>query len=222
MTFKAVIFDIDGTLVDSINSYKTAFNRGTAKFGLPPVEAEPLLECLTQGMNLEEVLQKVHPDQCSNDDGFVQACRQEIYAAFLSLTDDVELLIPDVVDVLRELEARGIKMGVATGRTSKSSRVRQSFRKLGIDHFFEAVVTTADVKDKKPAPDVIIECARQLGVEVADCLVVGDAVADVEAAKSAGATVAAVLTGVSTEAKLTPYGPDKMYRKLSEILELFD
>jgi len=220
MSFKAVIFDVDGTLVDSISAYQVAFNRGTAKFGLPAVGVEPLLECLTLGMTLEEVIHKLHPSL--RDEESIEACRREMFAAFTSMTDDVGLLIPDVVDVLRELKARGIKMGAATGRTSQSARLREQFRKLGIDHFFDAVVTTADVEERKPAPDVIIECARQLGIEITDCLVVGDAVADIQAARAAGTTVVAVLTGVSNEAKLAAHQPDRLCRRLSEILDLFE
>ncbi len=218
VAYKAVIFDMDGTLVDSLASYHTAFNRGTAKFGLPPVGIKPLSQCLTQGMTLEEVIREMHPSL--NGEEFVKACREEVYNSFLTLSDEAQVLLPDAVEVLLALKARGIKMGIATGRSSQPSQVRESIAKLGIEHFFDAVVT-CEVNARKPAPDALIDCAHQLGVDPAECIAVGDAESDIEAARAAGATPVAVTTGVSDEKKLAVHRPAHIYHRLADILEWF-
>lgn len=220
MKYRAVIFDMDGTLVDSLATYQTAFNNATAKFGLPPVGLRILADKLNDGLNLEEIIVSIFPDR--NDPKFVATCRDEVIAAFREITEDKTPLLPGVEDVLQTLSSKGLKLGIATGRTTPSERVLLWLEKLGIDRFFEAVVTSADVVERKPAPDCIIECARQLGVSVGECLMVGDSTADIGAAKAAGASVVAVLTGVAGKARLSAEQPLAILESLSELVTFLD
>lgn len=220
MKFKAVIFDMDGTLVDSVTAYQTAFNNGTGKFGLPPVSVRALADRLNDGLSLEQIIISVFPER--NDPEFIAACREAILVAFREVTEDDTPLLPGVKEVLETLSARGLKLGVATGRTTPAKAVKAWLEGLGIDRHLEAIVTSADVVARKPAPDCIVECARRLGVPAEECLVVGDSTADIAAAKAAGAGVVAVLTGVAGKKVLSAHEPLAVLEGLSELVSLLD
>jgi HAD superfamily hydrolase (TIGR01509 family) len=205
MGFKAIIFDIDGTLVDAIETYQLAFNIGVARFGLQPVRAADLAQKLYNGLTLDRIIISFYPDR--SDPSFLRICGEAVLAAFRELPDEQTPLLPGARQVLEAISSRGITMAVATGRTEPSKKVREWLGKIGIGHHFRAVVTAADVVARKPAPDCILECARQLGITASDCLVVGDSTTDIGAAKAAGAGVVSVSTGVSSHQALLELEP---------------
>ncbi len=220
MRYRAVIFDMDGTLVDSLTTYQSVFNSAIAKFGLPPVKLRPLADKLNDGLNLEQIIVSFFPDH--NDPEFLAACHKEVIATFRELTEDKTPLLPGVPQVLEALSSKGFKLGIATGRTTPSDRVVLWLEKVGISSFFGAVVTSADVAERKPAPDCILECARRLGVSASECLVVGDSTADIGAAKAAGAGIVAVLTGVAGKAILSDHDPLAVLEDLSELVAFLE
>ncbi|MCL5266068.1 MAG: HAD family hydrolase [Chloroflexi bacterium] len=218
MQFKAVIFDMDGTLVDSLKAYQVAFNNGVAKFGLPPVALREIADRLNDGMLLEQIIVDLFPDH--DDPAFLKACREEIFSAFRDVTEDKTPLLPGTKEVLRTLRAKGMKIGLATGRTTPSERVKNWLENIGIGEFFDVIVTSDDVAERKPAPDCVVECARLLGVPTAECLMVGDSLADISAAKAAGASVVAVLTGVAGQERLSAAEPMAVLKDLYELIPL--
>ncbi|MBI4321664.1 MAG: HAD family hydrolase [Chloroflexi bacterium] len=220
MQIKGIIFDMDGTLLDSLGAYQQAFNDGVGRCGLGPATVESLAEKLNEGLNLEGVIVSLYPGH--DDPSFLTACRQEIIAAFRQVNDGVLPVLPGARETLAVLSSNGLKLGVATGRTQPPDQVQRLLDAVGIGHFFEAIVTTAEVRERKPAPDAIFECARRLDLPPAECLVVGDSVADVDAGKAAGATVVGVLTGVANEARLAARGPAAIVGDLRELLALVE
>jgi len=92
--------------------------------------------------------------------------------------------VPEVFAFAQQLAANGQLQAIASGGTREA--VGRTLRYIGASHLFAVVVTIDDVAQGKPAPDTFLEAARQLGVPAQDCVVLGDSVLDVEAAKAAG------------------------------------
>jgi phosphoglycolate phosphatase-like HAD superfamily hydrolase len=213
---RAVIFDIDGTLVDSFDAYYEVFNRGIASFNVDPVSRGFLRDNLAKGLSLREILQKVFPSPI--DDATYETCRGEIRGLFRHVELEGVKLFPGTEEVFRHLEGKGIKIGIATGRISSPEDEWLRFKRLGLDKYINAIVTSQEVEHRKPAPDAIIECARRLNVSTKNCIVVGDTESDIVAARRAGASAAAVTTGHEDEDVLLKAKPEIVCRTINDLI----
>ncbi len=212
----AVIFDIDGTLVDTFEVYQNVFNQGIAPYGVAPVAQEILREYLAKGLSLRQILQNIFPGPIDNET--YAACRTDIINRFKEAELDEVKPFPGAEELLGHLQQKGIKIGVATGRVSSCEDEWIRFARLGLDRYISAIVTSKEVQNRKPAPDVIIECARKLNVPPENCIAIGDTVSDIIAARRAGSMVAAVTTGHEDEELLLKEGPDILFHSLSDLI----
>ncbi len=213
---RAVIFDIDGTLVDSFEAYYEVFNQGIAVLGAGPVARAVLRENLAKGLGLREILQNVLATPV--DDVTYEACREEIHSLFKQVELEGVKLFPGTEELFKHLVGKGIKIGIATGRTSSPEDEWLRFRRLGLDSYISALVTSREIEHRKPAPDVIIECARRLKVSTENCIVVGDTEPDIMAARRAGAIAVAVTTGHEDEDVLLKAEPEILFRTTSDLM----
>ncbi|OPY75773.1 MAG: Beta-phosphoglucomutase [Syntrophorhabdus sp. PtaU1.Bin153] len=213
---KALIFDIDGTLVDSFEAYHNVFNQGIAEFGNGPVSREALRDYLAKGLSLREILQNVFLSPV--DDAVYEACRGKIFQLFKEVELEGVTPFEGTEALFRSLKDKGIKIGIATGRTSSPEDEWLRFRRLGLDGFISALVTSREVEHRKPAPDAIIECSRRLDVPLRQCVVVGDTESDIVAAKEAGAIAVAVTTGQENEDVLLKAKPELVLKDLGNLL----
>ncbi len=209
---EGVIFDIDGTLVDSFPVYCSAINRGIKPYNLGPVSSEFLIDALKRSANLLEVFRKVFPPQ--TDETLIERCRKEILELFLKAEVDEVKPFPGVRELFKNLSNKGIRIGVATGRTSLPEKEWERFKRYGLDGFIDSIVTSREVEKRKPAPDAILECANRLKVPIKNCLVVGDTEADMIASKTAGALAVAVSTGEGDVELLERENPEFIFENL--------
>jgi HAD superfamily hydrolase (TIGR01509 family) len=210
---RAVIFDIDGTLVDSFSAYWSVFNEGVRRFERKPVSKEALADCLKKGMGLAEIIRRICLPPMKEEE--VERCKKEILDLFLTAEEEVVKPFPGVEMVFRSLKEKGLKIGIATGRMSFPEKEWERFGRFGLDKFVGAIVTSREVEGRKPAPDAIIECARRLGVPAGKCLVVGDTELDIVAARRAGAIPIAVTTGQEEEEVLAKAKPESVCNNLN-------
>ncbi|WP_435201017.1 HAD family hydrolase [Janibacter sp. GS2] len=175
-TFAAVLFDNDGTLVDSTGSVVRSWVRWAQEHDVDP----QLLDGF-HGVPAAAIIEEVapHVDQA--------AAFARIEALELADVDGV-LALPGVLHAVAAL--RDAPVAVVTSATRALARVRLDAAKVAIDE----VVTIEDIARGKPAPDPFEEGARRLGVDPADCLVLEDAPSGVAAARAAGCAVIAVTT----------------------------
>jgi HAD superfamily hydrolase (TIGR01662 family) len=211
---RAVIFDIDGTLVDTFEVYQKVFNQGIEPYGATPVAQEVLREYLAKGLSLRQILQNAIP---SIDDDIYARCRADIMNRFREAEIDDVKPFPGAVELFGHLQQKGIKIGIATGRMSSNEDEWTRFKRMGLDGYISAIVTSKEMQYRKPAPDVIIECAKRLKISPENCIVIGDTVADIHAAKSAGSLSAAVTTGHEGEDNLLKERPDIIFNSLSDL-----
>jgi len=215
---KAVIFDIDGTIVDSVGAAYKAFNQGVNKFGLSPVTKEELAKMLNSGFSLAKIISTLYPEKA--EEGFIEQCQKAILNSFIESNQQDLSLFPRVRDILDELKTKGIKIGIATGRMTPAEDEWKRFEEMGLSEFIDVIVTPLEVGNRKPEPHGLLECARRLGVSPGECATVGDAEIDIIAGRRAGMITFAVLTGVGKLASLEKEKPDVILNNLEGLLRL--
>jgi HAD superfamily hydrolase (TIGR01549 family) len=215
-----IIFDIDGTLVDSFSTLVTVFNQGTRRLNLMPVTFEFLVERFKKNHSLGEILREIAASPV--DESVVEKCKKEILELFLKVEADEVKPFPGVLELFQKLKVRRMKIGIATGRTSPPENEWNRFKRFGLDPFIDALVTSREVEKRKPAPDAILLCIRRLSLPAEECLVVGDTEFDVLAAREAGALAAAVSTGIDDVELLKRSGPELLFKDIWEFCRFVD
>jgi HAD superfamily hydrolase (TIGR01509 family) len=190
----AVIFDCDGTLVDSEPLARTAWERSLAPYGYAITEAD-----VERSVGLPYA--RVHAYFAERAalppaDEFWLAYSGELFALI-----DAELVVfDDAVDAARALRARGIPLAIAS--SSPRERLRRTLARAGLEDAFDVTVAGDEVEHGKPAPDMFLTAAARLGADPADCIVVEDSPPGVAAGLAAGMTTLAVCRVPGTEETL--------------------
>ncbi len=198
-----VIFDLDGTLIDSLSAYTMAFNRTVDRHRLLPINLHAMTDLLNQFISLDEMLHRTYPHLSAGERAaFMTEMRNE----FIALAPDHITLQPYAKEVLGELKEQGMKIGIATGRMSDGSSKWRELRNLRIDDLIDAVVTAGETRPK-PDPASLIKCVFDLGLTPDACVFVGDSRADIIAARSAGVISIAIPTGVASRQDLAEEQP---------------
>jgi HAD superfamily hydrolase (TIGR01509 family) len=186
---QAAVFDLDGTLIDSLPLTFRAFRSALGPIlGREPTDRE--IYARFGPADHEIVAAMVRPDQAPK-------AIERLMAAYADGAADV-LLYEGIREMLDGLRKSGLRLAVCTGRGRPSTDLLLA--RLGIAGWFETVVTGEEVPLPKPAPDGIRETARRLGVPPEVVLYTGDSIKDVDAGLAAGAlTVAALWAGTEEE-----------------------
>ena len=184
--YKAVIFDLDGTLVDSMPAHFDAWCEALAKHGAPKhVFPEDVFYSMG-GRPTVDIVKEINGEfNLQLDPEAIAYAKRN---AFLEKLDKVTV-IPDVVEFAKKIRGE-MPMGIATG--GGRIVVEKTLKLTGLSDLFDEVVTADDVKCGKPAPDVFLEVAERLEVDPKDCLVLEDAPAGIMAAQCAGMKVVTV------------------------------
>jgi len=202
---KALLIDLDGTLVDSTEAYVAAAKSGFATIGLDRFDVKTAREIAKRfelKLPLDDLFTEIHANR-SMIRRFLEAYLNAYYAATLTKTKP----LPNVHKTLQTL-SRSFPLALITLRFISKEQVTGELRHLDFDKYFKAIVTALDVKKPKPYPDALLMGAERLGVPVGECTIVGDSIVDIRAGKSAGARTVAVLSGLFSEKELEKEKPD--------------
>ncbi|MFG2874233.1 HAD family hydrolase [Streptomyces sp. NPDC048337] len=176
----SVIFDLDGTLVDSEPNYYESGRRTLARHGVPDFTWEQHSRFIGIGtLETLEILKERYGIQAP-----VEQLLAEQNAAYLELARTETEAFPEMRKFVERLHAEGVPMAVASGSSRES--IDAVLAGTGLDSLLTTVVSAEEVAHGKPAPDVFLEAARRLGAEPADCVVVEDAAPGALAAHAAG------------------------------------
>jgi HAD superfamily hydrolase (TIGR01509 family) len=204
-----ILFDVDGTLVDTNYLHVVAWSRALRANG-HYVPMRKLHQTVGQGADrfVETVL--------GHADSDVSDAHTDFYGPFLH-----ELTPFDgAADLLRATKKAGLAVVLATSASAKEAQHLRDA--LDADDAIDEVTSKDDVEESKPDPDIVQTALDKAGLDAAQALFVGDTVWDVEAAKRAGLDCVAVLTGGIPEHDLREAGAVAVYRDVKHLLEEFD
>jgi HAD superfamily hydrolase (TIGR01509 family) len=209
----AVIFDLDGTLIDTVYAHVFAWQRALAEAGLP-IEGWRIHRRIgmSGGLFTRAVGQELGRPLTEAEVGSIQARHGELFRELLPERRP----LPDAVELLADLRTAGIAYGIAT--SGRRPEIDASLNALGMDAE-TVVVERGDVRRAKPEPDLFLACAAQLGVSPEECYVVGDAVWDLLAARRARMLSIGLLSGGYGEDELIRAGAFRVYRDPKELRE---
>ncbi|WP_371614657.1 HAD family hydrolase [Streptomyces sp. NBC_00454] len=182
----SVIFDLDGTLVDSEPNYYESGRRTLERHGVPGFTWEEHSQYI--GIGTLETLEILRDRYAIRTP--VEQLLAEQNAAYLELARTHTEAYPQMRTFVERLHADGVPMAVASG--SSLEAIDAVLAGTGLDALLTTVVSAEEVAQGKPAPDVFLEAARRLGAEPADCVVVEDAAPGALAARAAGMDCVAI------------------------------
>jgi phosphoglycolate phosphatase len=211
---KLIVFDIDGTLVDSQNFIVEAQKRAFAAVGLPAPTRERALSVV--GLSLIEAF-----DALTEGQGPSEALALAYKDAWTQLRSEPEFddpLYPGAEDLLRELALReDLLLGVATGKSRAG--VTRLLERQGWSQIF-ATIQTADDAPSKPAPDMILQALAETGVEAVNCRMIGDTAFDMAMARNAGAGAIGVGWGYHSNDLLLQAGASAIVEDFSALRDI--
>jgi HAD superfamily hydrolase (TIGR01509 family) len=212
----ALIFDLDGTLVDTVYAHVFAWQRALADAGMP-VDGWRIHRRIGMSGGLfaravaREVGRQLTPDE-------VEAVQRRHGEIFRQLLPERRPL-PGAVELLAELRGRGIAHGIAT--SGRRPEIDLSLDALGVPPE-TVVIARGDVARAKPAPDLFLACQAALGVAADDAYVVGDAIWDLLAARRAQMLSIGLLSGGYGEDELLSAGAFRVYQDTAELHRSLD
>lgn len=211
---RAVIFDIDGTIVDNMHLHAEAFAVFAGRHGLAPLTQQD--RARIDGRRNSEIFPILFNREVPREEWLAyehekESLYREISKGRLSPMTGLPRLIARLAD-------EGVAMALAT--SAPRLNVEHTLREIGLDSTFAVIVRGDEVGRGKPAPDVFIESARRLDVNAPDCLVFEDAPVGIEAAHAAEMRVVALTTTFAPEHfRQLPSPPAMICRDFDEYLD---
>lgn len=205
--FRAVLFDFDGTLADSYQGIAASVNHVRNECGLAPMPVEEVRRFVGRGP--AHLLSHTVPG-CDIEHA-VASYRNHHPKVMRAGTT----LLPGARAILEVLHSAGLPLAICSNKPRVFTQEIIEF--LGLTAVFAAILGPEDVSRPKPAPDMLLEGLKRLGVSAAEALYVGDMIVDIETARAAGVRVWVVPTGSDTRAALENARPDRLLQNLSEL-----
>ena len=210
---KGVVFDFDGTIVDSMAIIFEALNKALGNRNLPTIGLDLLGRMA--GRPLSEIIKaKMYVPEST-----IKAIEKDVFKAYVGFCRKSCQLLPNVEETLKVLKSKQVKLGLFT--TTPREPLRVAVRRLAIGNYFDVMLAKDDAKSK-PDPDGLEKIVTEFGIRKNECLYVGDSPIDVLTGKAAGIRTIAVATGVATMGQLKENAPDCIITNLEQLLTLIN
>ncbi len=212
---KGAIFDVDGTLLDSMEIWEDVGIRYLNKIG---IEAEPDLGTILFTMSLPEgaAYVKEHYHLPQEPDEIIQG----VLGIISNYYEEIAPLKPGVAEFLKELSKKDIRMTVAT--SNNKEEVEAAFKRTGLSSYFERIFTCEEVGAGKTKPDIYLEAAKYMGTKPEETIVFEDVLHAVRTAKKAGFLVVGLYDEASkTEQEQIQKEADWYCREISELPDIW-
>ena len=177
---KGLIFDLDGTVANSMQNHFEAWSAAVSPFGIDFTgELFLTLTGMPKAATIIRLNELFGTDMNTDEVGKAKA---KVYKELVTKTQEIKV----VTDVVRKYHGK-LPMSIGTGSTQIGAKRTLSI--LGMEHYFNPIITADDVMNFKPSPDTFLKCAELMGVEPKDCVVFEDGILGIQAAESVGMMV---------------------------------
>jgi beta-phosphoglucomutase len=209
---KAVIFDMDGVLVDSEEFMRESAIISLRRYGINPSHGDfSEFTGMGEDMFIGGVARK-HGLEYTTD------MKDYAYDYYARNANQGVIVFPHAKEVLEKVKGMNLKVAVASA--ADLIKVTANLSCIGVDtSFFDAVVTGSDVTKKKPDPETFLKAAEKLDINPSDCIVIEDAISGIKAAKAAGMKNVGITTSFD-EASLKAAQPDHVVKDILEAFEM--
>jgi phosphoglycolate phosphatase len=214
---KAFIFDLDGTLIDSLADIAESINRMLDARGYPRCEKDIFKQMVGDGM--EKLVERALPESVRSEE-MIRLCTEEYRSLYETLWQQQTVPYAEMKETLEELKKRGLKVGVISNKAHRFT-VPMTEHFFGAGYFDLILGQRLDVP-RKPDPAGAHEAAALLGVDIRECAYVGDSGIDMQFAKSSGMLAIGVDWGFRSVTELQENGADHVISKPGELLEIDD
>jgi pyrophosphatase PpaX len=204
-----VLFDLDGTLIDSVDLIIDSYHHTFRHHGLALTSREELIEGI--GTPLVAVFGRM-TDQRSEIDSWIATYRE----FNLAHHDTRVRAFPGVVEMVQRIHRGGRQLGVVTSKNNAGAR--RGLKLIGIEELIAVVVGADDVRRHKPDPEPVEQALTKLGVAATDAIFIGDSHHDVASGKAAGVRTLAVCWGPIARERLALAEPDYLCGSIEEVL----
>ena len=213
MKYQAVLFDMDGTVLDTLDDLCDSINHSLAEFSLPQVSREHVRQCLGNGAAFL-VSHSIPAGSSPELEADVLAFYKPWYDAHcLIKTAPYEGILP----MMQALKEQGLRLAIIS---NKPDRAVQELSDAFFPGLLELSVGESPSVRRKPAPDTVLTAASQIGLSVDQCVYVGDSEVDLQTARNAGMDCISVTWGFRDEAQLIEAGASVLVRTPEELESL--
>jgi HAD superfamily hydrolase (TIGR01549 family) len=221
MTFqkiKVILFDVGGTLIHTIEPLILAISMAFEQNSIKKPSSEEIIAQL--GKSATEIIESILPKNLSNFEEKVKDCILLFQEIFPNKVLDEFKTIEGVQKTLKTLKDANYRLGVITAL--RKPELDKLLTKFNLNPFFEVFVTSDDVQNIRPSPEIVNMAMSLLNVQPKEIVCIGDTVNDILAAKNAGTYVISVLTGAQNEEVLRSENPDAIIDNVSVLPSLLE
>ena len=209
MAIKYILFDLDGTLINSLPLIKKTFQKVFAEMNIPWNNGEVLKAI---GLPLRQICQQVSVDKAEDCFNLYQLYQREEHAALTKL-------YPGTLETMQAMQSKGYTLGLVTSK--RRALVDEELILTGLSDFFTITVTVNDTTKPKPEPDPVWKALELLKAQPEQAIFIGDSWYDLLAGQQAGVMTAGVTWGMASKEELAEYKPDLIFDTWDEISKYF-
>lgn len=212
---KAVLFDMDGVLYDSMPNHAVAWVESMAHFGIKMTAADAYL---TEGMRGVETIQRMVKEQQGRTISESEALEMYGEKARIFALQPTAQIMCGVIQLMSEIKADGLTIGVVTGSAQRPliARIMSDFADYITD---KHIVTAFDVKRGKPQPDPYLKGMEKVGTSPEETIVIENAPLGIAAGVAAGCFTIAVNSGSLSDEKLLEQHPNRLFHTMQELAD---
>ncbi|MEO8636313.1 MAG: HAD-IA family hydrolase [Gemmatimonadales bacterium] len=210
-SIRTVLFDLDGTLIDSIALILASYRHTLTAHGFEQISDADWLRGVGTPLRVQLAPWARSPEHLVE---LALTYREHNLAHH----DSMITAYPGVVELVRKIQRHGLKTGVVTSKNREGTR--RGLALVGLDGTFDILVCADDVVQPKPHPEPVLKAVAQLGADPATTLFVGDSIHDLHSGRGAGVLTGAVLWGPFSREELEPAAPDYWFNSVAEMGKL--
>ncbi len=208
--FEGIIFDVDGTLTSTNELIFASFNHVTTKYLNKRLTNEEIISMF--GPPEDTILKEWFGDDLSD--------AMEDYYKFYKDEHHMADAYPGIEEILKIIKSKNIPIGIFTGKGRKSALI--TLEALGIDKYFDLIITGDDVVNHKPAGEGITRFVNEFNLDKEKVLMIGDATGDIKASREAGVKIASVLWDSYAKEEVLKHESDYVFYSVAKLKEFLE